>query len=82
MSSIQTDLGTVSLDELVRVYVLHKKASQRHQEARLKFLQTEKGKEFNRSRAKAYYEKHKDTVLEKRKAYYQKKKEKEQEEED
>ena len=79
MSSVQTDLGTVSIDELVRVYILHKNANKRHQEARAKFFQTDEGKQYNRDRSKSYYERHKETVLEKRKAAYQKKKQEEEE---
>jgi hypothetical protein len=75
----ETRYGTVPLQELIRVYELHRGARIRHQNRRLNFLQSEQGKEYNRARAAAYYERHKEAILEKRKETYQLKKQTPQE---
>ena len=64
---METQYGKVEIDDLVKVY----EATQRRKEARKAYLQTEKGKEYNRQKAKAFYERHKAQILEKRKTQYE-----------
>jgi hypothetical protein len=64
--TIKTEFGDVSLEELIRVYTVQKKANVRHQVSRNLFNQTERGKELNRKRAKDYYYEHRLELLEKR----------------
>lgn len=66
----QTDYGTVKAAELIRVYGLWKKMIDKQVEKRNAFNQTEEGKQKNRSRAKDYYQRHKEEILAKRKAKY------------
>lgn len=74
-STITTSYGDVPLETLIRSFEREKLANEKKAEKRLQYLQTDEGKEWNRSRAKAYYEKNKETIAEKRKEYYQQKKE-------
>lgn len=73
--SVVTEFGEVSVDELARMYTLARHRALRSQAKRLEWLQTDDGKEYNRGRAKAYYQRHKEAILEKRKETYAAKKE-------
>ena len=73
MSTFQTEYGLVDINELIRGYNIYRRNDARNQERRREFLQTDRGKEYNRERAKAYYERNKETILEKRKKQYQEK---------
>ena len=75
MSTVNTQFGNVSVDELVRVYQNHKQSIQKAVERRRDWLQTDQGKQYNRDRAKSYYERNKEAILEKRKTMYADKKE-------
>lgn len=71
MESVQTEFGAIQVDELVRIYRKHRQSIARRQEMQNLFLQTPEGKQYNRERAKAYYDRHKEAILEKRKEAYQ-----------
>jgi hypothetical protein len=74
MSTVTTSFGEVPLDVLVKRYELEKKRDVKKYERRIAYLQTDEGKEWNREKAKAYYERNKEKVLAKRKAMYEAKK--------
>ena len=74
MDKIQTNFGSVTVDELVRIYNIYKTRDRKNQQRRLVYNQTEEGRDKNRERASSYYERNRDAVLEKRKEWYQKKK--------
>ena len=74
MSTVPTQFGDVPLDTLVKRYEMEKKRDAKKYEKRLAFLATDEGKEWNRERAKSYYQRNKEAVLAKRKAWYQAKK--------
>lgn len=74
MSTATTEFGEVPIDVLVKRYESEKKREARKYEKRLAFLQTDAGKEWNRAKAKLYYEKHKAEVLARRKDWYKHKK--------
>ncbi len=59
-SKVQTSFGEVDLPALVRAYERTKKQDERKKA----WLKTDKGKEWNRTKAKEYYEKNKEKVLE------------------
>ena len=61
----------ISIDKLLHLYELHK----RNTERRKTYLETDAGKEYNRQKAKEYYNRHKSDVLLKRKADHEEKKE-------
>ena len=63
-----TNYGDATLPELLKAF----ETAQRHKEAKKAFLKTEEGKAYNRNKAKEYYNRHKDLVLEKRKEQYEK----------
>lgn len=67
----KTEFGDVSLEELLRVYSVHKKSNLRHQAKRHLFNQTDRGKELNRKRSKDYYYKHREEILQRRAEEYQ-----------
>lgn len=73
MDSIPTEYGNVSLERLVEVYNIYKKHENRKNEKRKEFLQTPEGKEYNRQRAKSYYERNKEAIREKVRSKYVKK---------
>ena len=75
METIQTESGAIPVEDLVRVYEQYRRNNQRNQERRRQFLQTDEGKEYNRDRARAYYDKNKKAILEKKKEQYAAKKE-------
>ena len=64
---METRMIDVPYAELVRAY----EAEQRRKESRKAYLQTDKGKEYNRQKAKSFYERHKAEILEKRKTQYE-----------
>lgn len=63
-----TNYGDATLPELLMAFEI----SQKRKEAKKAWLQTDEGKEYNRIKAKEYYNRHKETVLEKRKERYEK----------
>jgi len=63
-----TNYGEATLPDLLKAFEM----SQRQKEAKKAWLQTDEGKEYNRTKAKEYYNRHKDVVLEKRKERYEK----------
>ena len=63
-----TNYGDATLPELLKAF----ETAQRHKEAKKAFLKTEEVKAYNRNKAKEYYNRHKDLVLEKRKEQYEK----------
>lgn len=73
MEHITTAYGQVTLERLVEVYNLYKKHESRKAEKRKEFLQTEEGKQYNRERAKSYYERNKDAIRVKARSKYVKK---------
>lgn len=75
MSTVATSIGDVPLEKLVKHYETYVNQEKRKYQKRLDYLATPEGKEWNRLRAKSYYERNKQKVLEKRKAAYQAKKE-------
>lgn len=69
--TFKTEFGDVTLEELLRVYILHKNANLRHQAKRHLFNQTERGKQLNRERSKKYYYEHRAEILQQRKEDYE-----------
>lgn len=67
---VPTSFGEVSLSDLVRQYERVKKNNTNVYEKRKEFFKTEEGKQLNRARSKAYYEKNKEKILEKRHRAY------------
>lgn len=67
MEKVQTAFGEAELPALIRAY----EAMKKNDERKKAWLKTDRGKEWNRERATAYYEAHKDEVLEKRKVRYE-----------
>jgi hypothetical protein len=67
MEKVQTAFGEADLPALVRAYESLKKADQRKKA----WLKTDRGKEWNREKANAYYQTHKEEVLEKRRQRYE-----------
>lgn len=63
-----TNYGDATLPDLLMAYEI----SQKRKEAKKAWLQTDEGKEYNRNKAKQYYNRHKELVLEKRKERYEK----------
>lgn len=74
MNSVSTSHGDVPLDKLVKRYEAMVAREKRHYEQRKEFLSTDEGKQWNREKAKSYYERNRDIVLARRKAAYQAKK--------
>ena len=75
METVHTSYGEVPLAEIVRQYERLKAHNEKSNQKRREHIQTEEGKLKNRERSKAYYEKHREEVLEKRaKAYDPKRK--------
>jgi hypothetical protein len=56
---VNTTYGQVPLDELVKAYEQKKKSN----DAKLEWYKTEEGKQYNRKKAKEYYERNKEKVL-------------------
>ena len=65
---VKTAFGEVPFEEVLRVY------EKKQESARVKaeWLKTDEGKEYNRQKAKEYYERHKEKVLQKRAERYEK----------
>ncbi len=66
-TTFQTEHGEAKWDDLMKAYA----EVQRRKQSRKLYLQSEKGKEYNRLKAKTFYERHKDEILEKRKNTYE-----------
>lgn len=64
---ITTAYGEAELPALIRAYESMKKNDERKKA----WLKTERGKEWNREKATAYYQAHKEAVLEKRRQRYE-----------
>ena len=64
---VKTAYGDVSLETLVQVY----ETSRRHNEKRGEWFKTEAGKAYQRQKAKEYYERNREKVLQKRAETYQ-----------
>ena len=64
--SITTPYGDIPVSRLVTAFA----ATQRHAERKREWLQTDEGKAYNRQKAKEYYERNKEKVLEKRTQQY------------
>jgi hypothetical protein len=64
---VKTAYGDIALETLVQVY----ETSRRHNEKRGEWFKTEEGKAYQRQKAKEYYERNKDKVLQKRAEAYQ-----------
>jgi hypothetical protein len=73
--TIHTAYGDVPVEALIKSYERERTQAQKKAEKRMEFLQTDEGKEWNRGKAKAYYERNKELIAEKRKRYYAEKKE-------
>ena len=71
---VLTKYGEMTLEQLVDYAEKWKAMMEKQNNLRHKYNQTEKGKIQNRQRAKTYYEKHRDEILEKRKAAREKQK--------
>lgn len=67
---VQTDYGEQEIAEVIRCYNLWRKMMTKQNEIRYQYNQTDEGKEKNRAKAKEYYEKHREEILEKRKLRY------------
>ncbi len=63
---VQTEYGEQEIEEVIRCYNLWKALMKKNIEKRHEFNQTEEGKQKNRERAKIYYERNRDLILEKR----------------
>jgi hypothetical protein len=66
-SPVTTQFGTVPLSALILAYEQKKQKIQ----ARNDWFKTDAGKEYNRMKAKQYYDKHKEAVLAKRAIRYE-----------
>lgn len=67
MNTVTTAFGEADLPALVRAYESMKKADERKKA----WLKTDRGKEWNREKANAYYQAHKEEVLQKRRHRYE-----------
>lgn len=72
---VQTEYGEQTIEEIVRGYELWKRLMERTNNKRWEKNQTEEGKAENRARSKAYYERNREKVLEKRRLDRENKKE-------
>lgn len=70
MNTVTTAFGDVPIDALVKRYEAEKRRDAKKYERRLAFLQTDEGIEWNRQKAKSYYERNREEILLKRRAYY------------
>jgi hypothetical protein len=70
METFETKFGPVTLEKLIHVYEISKAHDLKRTAAQLEFLKTEEGKQLNRARAKAYYEKNRDKIREKNRNRY------------
>jgi hypothetical protein len=67
MEKVATAFGEADLPALVRAYETLKRCDERKKA----WLKTDRGKEWNREKATAYYNAHKEEVLEKRRQRYE-----------
>ena len=67
-SPVQTAFGEVPLEELRKAY----EQKMQYAITKLEWLKTEEGKAYNRKKSKEYYERHKQTILDKRANRYEK----------
>jgi hypothetical protein len=67
MDKVATAFGEAELPALIRAYESMKRSDERKKA----WLKTERGKEWNREKATAYYQAHKEEVLEKRRQKYE-----------
>lgn len=65
--SVETEFGQVNIPVLIRMY----ENQRRHLIERNEWRKTEAGKEYNRKKAKEFYERNKEQILAKRKALYE-----------
>ena len=71
MATLATEFGEIPTEEVLRVYNMMKRRDQRASERRTALLHSSvQLQEKNKERAKAYYEKNKDAILEKRRIWY------------
>ena len=75
MTTVNTSFGDVPLDTLIKRYEALVAQEKRKYERKKEFLATDEGKQWNREKAKSYYERNRSLVLARRKAAYQAKKE-------
>lgn len=75
MTTVNTSFGEIPLDKVIKRYEAIVAQEKRKYERKMEFLQTDEGKQWNREKAKSYYERNKEFVLAKRRAAYQAKKE-------
>jgi len=75
MATVATEFGTVSIDEVVRVYNMVKRRDRRAAERRNAIIaNNDELKEKCRDRARSYYDRNKEAILAKRKESYANKK--------
>ena len=74
MEKVNTAYGEMTVAELVVYAEKWKRLMEKHNALRHRYNQTEEGKIKNREKAKSYYERNRDKVLEKRRAIREKKK--------
>ena len=72
---VQTAYGEMTIEELVKYTEMWKSMCEKHNQIRRKYNQSEAGKVKNRQKAKEYYERNKETILEKRRTIREKQKE-------
>ena len=65
---VQTKYGEMTLEQVVDYAEKWRSLCEKQNKLRHQYNQTDKGKMKNRERAKQYYEKHRQEILEKRKA--------------
>ena len=70
-TKFQTEFGEATYHDMRRAFENEKRRNER----RKAYFQTEAGKEYNRQKAKNFYQRHRDEILAKRKEQYQTKKE-------
>lgn len=70
MDPIETKYGKVTLETLIGHYEKYREQEAKKYEKRKEFFQTEAGRQYQRKRAKMYYEKNKELVNMKNKARY------------
>ena len=65
-TKVKTAYGEMTVAELVKYTEMWKAMAKKHNDLKCKYNQTDEGKEKNRERARDYYERNRDKVLEKR----------------
>lgn len=69
MDKVRTQFGEVEIPVLIEYFEKMKSRAK----ARNEWMKTEEGKEYNRLKAKEFYERNKERILEKRKHMYEEK---------